>query len=96
MKDIPNLYKKLLDDPAYQKLIKTAPDSEKPKIEAALKKFMDDFTNNVFTPLGKVLADADASKKLKEDIIKRSGKTVKNDLDFSDVEKIIKESTGKK
>lgn len=94
MIEIPDLYKKLLDDPAYKKLIKAAPDSEKPRIEALMKKFMDDFTNNVFTPLGKVLNDSDAKKKMKEELIKRSGKT-KKDIDASDVERVIKESTGK-
>ena len=85
-----------MDDPAYQKLIKGTPDSERQKIEAALKKFMDSFTSNVFTPLGKVLSDADASKKMKEELIKRSGKVVKDELDFTDIDRVIKESTGRK
>ena len=69
--EIPDLYKTLMNDPAYKKLIKSAPENDKPRIEAAMKKFLDDFTNNVFNPLKLAMSDKDASKKIVDELKKK-------------------------
>lgn len=94
--DIPDLYKKLLDEPAYRKLLESMQDSdEKEKINAIMKKFLDDFQTKVFSPLGTIMDDKTRSKNLRDALLKKTGKGSISSNDDIDITKIIRDTSGK-